>query len=316
MDSGSLWSGWRLTPHVAWYQGGRYTHWTDAHDWPNTQIGPSKVSYPLKKGYTAADIPKQQYSTHPSGLAVVTAPFLYAFRKSPYLESAAALLSGIVTIVGMLFFRLLIRPLVASESQAAWCTAITYLGTPLWHYGRTFFSEPYIATCFIGAYALSLRKSWHFTSGVLIGIATLIKPPALLLILPLLVVLFHKREYAAMLKTSIPCAVSAGMVLLLNHLLFGAWHHSPQPFVVGSPFAGLFTLTLSVNHGLIWFAPLTVGLCWSIRRIPLECWPCLAGAAIYIALMCLWHVPKGGYCYGPRLIVPVVPLILLAALMA
>jgi hypothetical protein len=56
---------------------------------------------------------------------------------------------------------------------------------------------------------------------------------------------------------------------------------------------------------------LAAAIAWPsfIQRRPRDALPLLLGIALYFGVMATWIAYHGGACYGPRLIMPVVPLI-------
>lgn len=81
----------------------------------------------------------------------------------------------------------------------------------------------------------------------------------------------------------------------------------------GSLLAGLFGLLLSPGKGLLWFSPtlwlsvLGLGLALRTQR-PLT-WLVLLMAAVVTAISAKYPVWHGGYCFGPRYLVPLIPML-------
>ncbi|WP_146509844.1 hypothetical protein [Thalassoglobus neptunius] len=97
--------------------------------------------------------------------------------------------------------------------------------------------------------------------------------------------------------------------------MFGSILRSPQAWRWGKFWVGASELVCSPTHGLLMFAPISL--------LAATKWPeflernderervLLIGFVSYFAVMASWEVWDGGYCYGPRLILPVVPLFLI-----
>ena len=85
------------------------------------------------------------------------APLLFPFRGTGLLEPAAILCSALGMIAAMLVFRALIRTYNASAWSADLATAVTFLGTPLWHYGRALFTKSFLTLFSVASYSLVLR---------------------------------------------------------------------------------------------------------------------------------------------------------------
>lgn len=114
-----------------------------------------------------------------------------------------------------------------------------------------------------------------------------------------------------------------GLVLFHNKVKTGSvlqtgWYPGSRGVFSGDLWAGVFGLWLSPGKGLIWFAPPIVlglfGIRASLRRWPAETVLALAVVATVTAFSAKYQVWHGGYCWGPRYLVPVVPLVMLLAL--
>ena len=115
--------------------------------------------------------------------------------------------------------------------------------------------------------------------------------------------------------------LSAGVVLFLgyNYLRFGEWFNFGYP---GEGFTsnfmvGLYGLIFSFGHGLIIYAPITV-LCvvyFMFRYEEMESEHRYLFATSMISFVCYlgvyakWSSWHGGWCWGPRFLLPFVPLI-------
>ncbi|HMC65725.1 MAG TPA: hypothetical protein VKI65_12365, partial [Gemmataceae bacterium] len=237
-------------------------------------------------------------------------------RGSNYLEPAAVLCSGTAVIIGMLFYRRLVETLTPERWVVNMVTLVAFLGTPAWFYGRTLYTEPYLLAFAVSAYALALRERMHWLPGCLVALGMLLKPPFVLVILPLLANRLFQRRFKESAGLMFPVLASLGIMVGLNSVMYGGWSRFPIAFEAGDFRAGAVGLLLSTRHGLIPFAPAAIiaFACWP-RFIRENCWDALVlgGCAIlYFALMALWCQWEGGFCYGPRLIVPVLPFLFIA----
>lgn len=112
-----------------------------------------------------------------------------------------------------------------------------------------------------------------------------------------------------------PWAVAtAAAQALVNAARFGS------PFDTGYPFAEQFSpavgsgavyLLLSLDRGWIWFVPLLpvglAGLVLLARRRPALGVPLAAGAAAHFLLIAAFRDVHGGFCLGPRYLLPLLP---------
>lgn len=123
-----------------------------------------------------------------------------------------------------------------------------------------------------------------------------------------------------LVAAAVPLVVAGVIAALHNHLRFGHVLLFDEPGTQsfnGTFLLGAYGLLLSSGRGLFFYSPpLIAGLCGVpafARRLPAEtallagiALPIFAGYAIYAS----WD---GGLCWGPRYIVPLVPLLLLPA---
>jgi hypothetical protein len=215
--------------------------------------------------------------------------------------------------------------------------------TPLWfHSTKEFYSEPLFTLFLVGSF-VALRAGGSRRSaavaGVLFGLAVGTRVFGLIY-LPILAVYAYLVSAPAdshatvdgasrklrILRTSwfligvLACLVVWGA---LNVARFGGplrtGYHGVLP-TAGSMFAtppllGLWHILFDGEVGLAWFSPLVVLLpvTWPRfhRQHRLESFACLAVAGstlIFFAAYTYWH---GGWSYGPRLLVPILPFLIL-----
>jgi hypothetical protein len=315
-QAGRRFAGHALDAHVVWYVDGAPHPFYALFKTEPSEFGRDasgrRVPTP-RPGVTVDVSGRPAYSSHPPGLALLLAPVLLPLRGTAWLEPAALVCSWLAVLGALLFFRQLVRGLGGDRPLLDAVAALAFLGTPAWHYARTLFTEPYLLLFMTGAYALFLCRGWSLVPGCFVGAGMLMKPPFAVVAGPLLTSLAVRGRVRAAIWMTLPLLVAAAAVLLLNRHLFGSPFHSSQQFQIGNPLFGLVGLLLSPQHGLVPFAPAVL--------LALAGWPELArrhrhhalvlggGCLAYLALMSLWGQWPGGYCFGPRLILPVIPLL-------
>jgi hypothetical protein len=289
----------RITHHTVVLVEGRPVHWKEF-------LPPAA---PLPPG-------TPEYSTHQSAIAFLLAPVLFPLRGTTCLEPAALLCSGLATVAGMFFFRMLLGGLTTDRFTINAVTAVTFLATPIWFYGRSLFMESFLLCFLIGAYALALRKEWNVLPGVLLGCAVQLKPHYTLFALPLLADRALHRRWLGVVGLAAPLAVSTVLLLFTYAQLYGSPFTPPQLFVVGNTFNGLVGLLFSGKHGLLAFVP--------VALIAIACWPSFlsrqrryalllgSGFLMFLFLMASYHDWAAGICYGPRHLTPTIPLLFAA----
>ncbi len=217
------------------------------------------------------------------------------------------------------------------------------LATPLTHYAKTFFSEPLAGLAFsiyFWMVLLAKRKFWSkrylFLAGVALGWVSLTKIALSILWLPggmYLVLLMwgtfkenslrlHDRLRLIVTK-SVPLALGLGVPLAVlawyNIVRFGSLvetGYGTEVSAWSTPFfEGLSGLLFSAGRGLFWYMPLVLasmilGRSFAKRYLP-EAICILLSLASLLCLYARWHMWEGGWCWGPRFLVPVIPLLLL-----
>ncbi|HWZ90870.1 MAG TPA: hypothetical protein VNW92_18540, partial [Polyangiaceae bacterium] len=315
LETGRRRAGAPLDRHVEYYAAdGTPYQWSDVFEYPKddpARPGEASLVPRLKPGAKQDFSGHPQYSQHPPGLALLLAPVLYPVRGTRWVEHLAVLWAALATFVMALALRELFRSVSSDRGVVNAATIVTVLGSPLWHYGRMLFTEPWLTLCAVAALALVLRRQAYFLAGSCLALGMQMKPPFALLAVPLLVDRLWQRDVRRLLLFALPIVGSAALVLAENRHFFGAPLRSAQPWVNGNLLEGMLGLLLSWNHGLIPFAPavLVALFGWKdvFRTHRRQAWLCAGTFASYYLLMSLWPVWRGGYCYGPRLILPIIP---------
>jgi hypothetical protein len=216
------------------------------------------------------------------------------------------------------------------------------LGSLAWPYSKTFFSEPLTALSTIGAVERLLafadaepRSRREFTAalglGCWLGLGVLARPAhavVLPVFVPALMVLTWRRHWSGFTRSHFtPLAAGVAPLIAAGALtLWYNWARFGSPLVTGylpqESFSviwwqGLAGLSISPGRGLLWYAPWLVmvvgGLPLAWRRSRLVAAASVASCLVYLLLYAKWHLWHGGYCWGPRFLVPIVPLLALLA---
>lgn len=242
------------------------------------------------------------------------------------------------------FFFLLLVGIGIPQRPSLFAAAMVGLGTPIFAYSAWLFSEPISTAVFVGTALLLFGRasdrpaatyhphaiSWRTATvaGLILGLATIIRPTNVLAI-PVFAFAMVMRNGKTALRSAVAlCVASAiGVAALLAHnaLLFGA------PFQFGYPDAaegakrlnsfdtpllrGLYGFLLSPGKSIFIFAPPVLLALAGLRRL----WRLergLATIAIFLPLLYLSFYARytqweGGYCVGPRYLVPSIVLLCL-----
>jgi hypothetical protein len=322
-DAGRHWQGYKALDHHTTYRatdGGRcvwqncYAHGsTPFEKWATDDAG--RLLPGTNPGCPPAPSGAPEYSYHQPGVAFLLAPVLWPFRGTDYLESAALAMSGLATVGGYLAFRWMLLGFGGPRWQAEAAAAAAFLATPVWFYGRSLFLEGFLVGLVSAAYALAVRQRAVIVPAVLLAVAVQLKAYMLMMAVPLAVDLLVRREGRRLVGFAAVLAVGVLAVLAQNWYFFGHPLTPPQPFVWGTFRRGAVGQLLNPKAGLLWVSPLAVAavLCWPhfLRTLPRAAGMLLAGAAINYLFFCnlsFWD----GSCYGPRYLVPVLPLVFAA----
>jgi len=303
----------------------------------------------LHNFYGRFDVHGLPRAAYPPGQALLSSPWYaigqYVLARLPGVPAedidlivgfATCLSSATFAALTVTFFFLLLSGMGTPLRPALWATAMVGLATPIFAYSGWLFSEPLTAAILTGtAWWLFARDQGPINlrtaaiAGTILGLATIVRPTNVLAIAVFALALLVRDGKPALRTAFILCATSAiGVAILLAHntLLFGS------PFEFGYPaaaegakrlnsfdtpiFRGLYGFLLSPGKSVFVFAPpiilalAGVGMLWKRDRG-------LATLAVSLPVVNLLFYSKysqweGGYCVGPRYLVPALVLLCLA----
>jgi hypothetical protein len=270
-------------------------------------------------------IGERELPTHPIGVPLLLAPPLWLLEELSPGAAPDLLLVGVT--LGLTFAALLAgwRTLSAelgSEARAAFWVFGGYFSTPLWFYSRTLFTEPYTWSFAVLALA-ALRKGRVGLASALLGLTLATKEAALPLVAAILVAASLRLGARRAAPLLVGPLLGAGTYALRNAALGLPLLTAGQPFQVGDLLAGSLGLLVDARHGLLTFAPLAVvaalaGIAGTRKRTPADSVVRLALAAFAASFLlhATWIDWRGGSCFGPRLLVPALPALILAGALA
>lgn len=200
------------------------------------------------------------------------------------------------------------------------------LTTTFLPYSKQYFADPLAALfllltvryLFLGSKEGAKRA---FPAGLFFGAAILTKIDTGLLLVPLgLGLLYEKKDLKKrMMYFAGGLAPFALMILLYNHFNYGSGlspGYDRQAFV--SPFlSGVFGLLASSSRGLFIFSPSVLLFFFGMRgfkeKFPRLFILCILLIVGKIVILAKWFSWQGGWCWGPRLLLPIIPLLMLPA---
>ncbi|MGA2979009.1 MAG: hypothetical protein ABSD76_05415 [Terriglobales bacterium] len=303
----------------------------------------------LHNFYGRYDLHGQPRAAYPPGQALLCAPWYalgqYLMVRLPGVPAddtdlvvafSSTLSSATFSALTVTLFFLLLTGTGIPARAALFAAAMVGLGTPIFAYSGWLFSEPISAAVFVGV-ALLLFGRGHdpitlrtaSIAGLVLGLGTIVRPTNVLAIPAFTVAVLVRDGKPALRAAFLMCAASAvGVAILLtyNTLLFGG------PFEFGYPATaegakalntfdtplvkGLYGFLLSPGKSFFVFAPPVILALAGLPRL----WKLERGAAtvamlfplMYLFFFARYTQWEGGYCVGPRYLVPSIVLLCLA----
>jgi len=322
-QAGRAFAGQALAHHVTFVLAGQRTYWGNLYNDDGSKWSRDGAGHPLPTllapatAQTRALLALPEYPHHPVGSALLMAALLWPVRNTSLLEPLSVAVSTLSIVLCVFFFRRLARRYAPDGMSLNVATLVTFLGTPLWAYARSLFNEPYLALFFIAIYALAHGKRSDLGAGALAGLGLLMKPVFLIVLLPLGVRALLRREFGALLRLSVGPLFAVALLFYLNNRMFGSPFMATQSFIFANPVWGALGLLFHPTHGLLPFAPivLPVLVCW--KRLTEAAKPeavlLAAGIVLYFGIFASVPYWRGGYCPGPRYLVPLLPALMVPA---
>ncbi len=256
-------------------------------------------------------------------LAHVVHPLLPSVEEGLLTRMAVLLVNPLATAAAVSVFYLLARRFYR-EPTARLLALFLALGTPVWYYARSAFSEPLAMFLLLGALEAFERKRFGW-AGVLLGFMLVVRP-ATFILLPVLLGWFGWR-FPPVQGNRKPWMVLLLPLLGGQMVVFGYnWWRFGGPLDFGyrhvgwdTPlFEGLYGLLFSPGKGLFLYAPVLLlffpGIwLWGKGSHAQRQWRVLAIGLLTVQTLFLavYRHWDGGGGWGPRLLMPVVPFFVL-----
>jgi hypothetical protein len=191
------------------------------------------------------------------------------------------------------------------------------LGTLAWPYSRFFFSEPLFMCCLLLA-AVGLAAGWPLAGGLALGYALATRIGGVFVVPVFLVYAWLYRHRVRDMLWLLVGMLPGGVLIVLNNWVrFRALTeqgYGGEGFT-GNLFEGLAGLLFSPGKSLFLYVPLFVALPFAalpfVRRFRAEA--VLVGLLTLTLLVqsALWWIWWGGWGWGPRFLVPLMPFLVL-----
>lgn len=303
-----------LDHHSVWFRNGERKHWfvvfeMEPDKWSRDANG--HVQPTPRPETDPADLPTVESPWNAPGLPLLLSVPLFWAGNTPYLESLVTICSGLAVLLASMFWRMLAQSLTTNRTAINLGIALTFLGTPAWHYGRSFFSEPYLFCAVLGVFAFAIVKERWAVSGFLMGMAIFIKPLEAVIGLPLGIYLLWKRRFRDAALFALPVILWIGAVAITNKIVFGGYTTSSNTWISGNAFYNAILILLHPNRGLAATAPVVfvaaAGWPWLFRRHPLFV-AAFGGCIVMFLTAAANRAWGGGMAYSIRFVIPVLPL--------
>jgi hypothetical protein len=319
-QAGKRFAGTPFEHQTFWYVNDKYFGWWDAYE---DQWGPGDSGRlkPRTKDTVVAKVTARlpEYGAHPPGLALFLAPALYPFKNSMLFEPMAIFYAALIMVAALFFCRYLLCAYTTDSRRRTMCAAIIFLGSPLWFYARTLYSEGTMTFLAVAAYALFISGKKALVPGLLIGLGVLFKPVFGILAVPLFFTMARNKEMGKLVRFSAAVFTGIAILFLLNYRMSGSFLKATQLYIMGNPLSGAWGLFSNTTHGILLLCPafLIALTLWPsfIRKHGYKAWIPAWGFLLYFIVMATFANWRGGDSYGPRLIVPVLPFLLLPLLL-
>ncbi len=245
-----------------------------------------------------------------------------------------ALMSMLLTAMTALAIALSVEAMGCTFRAGALAAIGFAFGTFAWPYISYDFSEPLQSLCLVCGFWLVARsaKNRRFPRTGLalaasaLGFAVLTKAGLLVLIPGFVLYLWLSLESPLPAKFrrfawfGVPLALWGILIAALNIHRFGSFlefGYGSESMQFTTPLLeGLHGLLLSPNKGLVIYAPLSLLACgafWVRTSHRREVVLLLSTVAVQVLVTAKWWSWEGGASWGPRLLLPVVPLVVICA---
>lgn len=270
-----------------------------------------------RMGATGAD--GALYSKKGITPSLMLVPLVWAAHLAPSLpvRATALLFNPLVTAITAALLYVLARDLHFGRRIAIGTALIYGLATFAPAYTRTLFGEPLAALLLLLA-LLAARRGSYTAGGALIALLAGINTAYGVFALPMLLLIGPR--WRALLPFGAALAAGLALIAAYNLARFGAPLTSGYHFDSGEgfdtpPLLGLYGLFFSPYRGLFWYSPPLllaipglIALWRRARRFTGALLLSIALCAIVFAAWWSWH---GGFVWGPRFLLPVLPLMAL-----
>jgi hypothetical protein len=271
------------------------------------------TQYGVVGAFTGVD--GRAFSIYGMGQSLLMAPLVWLGGEHD--AQLVMLINPIATALACALLLPIVLALGASVRAATMTALVAGLGTLCWPQAKLAFEAPLEMLCLVLAifFLQRARRVDLYLAGAAIGFAFLTRPTAIMMV-PGLAWWIVRRPVARRrwLELTLGAAPVLALALWYNALRWGGPFASGYPLTEHTYFqalpVGLPGLLLSPGRGFFWFSPILVLAPWGWARLRDR------GLAVAIAIIAgsylllqafstVWH---GDWTWGPRHLLPLVPL--------
>jgi hypothetical protein len=280
---------------------------------------------------------KKIYSPYGIGLSFIFLPivlvgkvisFLGNFEQRLIINFLISFYNIPFALLGLYFFKKITIHFGSSVSKANMLMCILAIGTCYWKYTVTDFSEITQACCILGIVLSTFSDKSNKWVNISIWYSILFTIKLTYFIyLPLLLLYFisehHKSKYLSFKKNflcSSACVVPFCVLIgSLNYFRYGNIFESGYGSIIKFSFEFFkrdwFEYLISTERGILSFNPVLfislLGLIFTPHAMRAKVYIICIVVLVWYITMCFWVSWQGGYCWGNRLLIPILPLLLI-----
>lgn len=277
------------------------------------------------------------YSAYGIGLSVIFIPFVLASKILSYftgidlrliLNFTLSFYNIPFAILGLYFFQNITLQLGASKVKSILMTICLGLGTCYWKYTVTDFSEISQSCILLGIIHTILKRNKNMWYKLSLGYSCLILLKLTYVIfLPLLLIFFiienlYQDRKSCLTNFFKSCSFfipTCIIIAFLNYTRFGSifetGYGNTIKFSTSYFLRDWLDYFLSFDRGILTFNPILFFSFIGVFCIPIQYRKSLRIVGIislvWYLTMCFWVSLQGGFCWGNRLLVPIIPLLFL-----
>ncbi len=299
---------------------GEQALWQRVYDWqvhqPCTQpcVPFKKLTEKFAPGPDVIEVP-----AHPPAWPLLLAALVAPLRPGPEsLERVAANAIALLAYLALVATALAAIRLGFSAPEALGIALLAGLASPWLAYTRSYFAEiPIGLALALALWAMVSRRP--LLAGLAVVAAAALKPPfGLTGVVWAMDLWLQGRRQEALKLLAVVVAGGAGIASVNLWLAHTPIIAGTAGFIPGAPgLGGVGVMLFGDAHGLLNFAPWALLSLWVASR-PGPDWVRFIslGAAPYLILVAASNAPDGGFCYGPRYWIPLIPWLALLAMQA